>query len=212
MTAKWFAFQAIDIMSRVISPDALARVAKCMHFKELFDKYAIDLIFDVGANGGQFATTMRDYGFGGDIVSFEPVASEFAKLSAAAKGDKRWRTVHCALGSSEGEHEINVMADSVFSSFNAPSIEATDAFAQENKIIRTEKVQVRRLDTIVAEYGLRGRLSRSLLKCDTQGFDRQVLEGAGDLLNATRTRADRNEHFEDLRKCAFDDRNAALSG
>lgn len=186
MRAKRLAFQTIDIMSRVISPDALAKVAKFMHFKELFDKYAIELIFDIGANGGQFATTMRDYGFGGDIISFEPVSAEFVRLSAAAKDDTKWTAINCALGSSETEQSINVMASSVFSSFNLPSNQATAAFAHENKIIGTETVQLRRLDNIVGERGLRDRLSRSLIKCDTQGFDLQVLQGAGDLINEVR--------------------------
>jgi FkbM family methyltransferase len=183
MTAKRFAFQAIDVMSRAISPDILARVAKFMHFKALFDQYAIDLIFDVGANGGQFATTMRDYGFAGDILSFEPVSAEFARLSAAAKADSKWVPINCALGASEAEQPINIMAESVFSSFNQPSSAATTAFAHENQIIATELVKVRRLDHIIAERDLRGRLSHALLKCDTQGFDLQVLEGAGAMLD-----------------------------
>jgi FkbM family methyltransferase len=186
MRAKRLAFDAIGALSHAVNPDVLARIEKSMHFKALFRKYAIDLIFDVGANGGQFATTMRDYGFAGDIFSFEPVAAEFGRLTAAAKGDAHWTPVHCALGAREGDQTINIMADSVFSSFNAPSQAATSAFAHENRIVGTEVVKVKRLDQIIAQYGLGARLPHALLKCDTQGFDLQVLEGCGDLLTQVR--------------------------
>ncbi|HEY1736280.1 MAG TPA: FkbM family methyltransferase [Methylovirgula sp.] len=186
MGAKRLAFDAIGALSHAVSPDALARVEKCMHFKTLFAKYAIDLIFDVGANGGQFATTMRDYGFAGDILSFEPVAAEFARLTAAATGDRRWAPMHCALGEREGEQTINIMADSVFSSFNAPSEAMTSAFAKENKVVATEVVTVKRLDRIIADQKLASRLPHALLKCDTQGFDLHVLEGCGEDLAKVR--------------------------
>lgn len=186
MTTKRFAFDAIGTLAHAVSPDALARAEKCMHFKALFGKYGIDLVFDVGANGGQFATTMRDYGFTGDIFSFEPVAAEFAKLAARAKRDPNWTPIHRALGTVEGEQAINVMADSVFSSFNMPSAAATTAFRDENKIVGTEVVKVKRLDAIISDYGLAPRLPRALLKCDTQGFDLHVLEGAGEQLKTIR--------------------------
>lgn len=186
MRAKRLAFDAIGALSRAVPPDALARVEKSMHFKTLFSRYAIDLIFDVGANGGQFATTMRDYGFAGEIFSFEPVAAEFGRLAAAAKADAKWTPVHCALGARDGDQTINIMADSVFSSFNAPTSAATSAFARENRVVGTEIVKVKRLDEVIAQYGLAGRLPHALLKCDTQGFDLQVLEGCGDLLAEVR--------------------------
>ena len=77
----------------------------------------IDLVLDVGANAGQFASALRAIGYGGPIVSFEPLSAAHAKLTAAAKGDSRW-TVHpqCALGDRDGETEINVAGNSVSSS------------------------------------------------------------------------------------------------
>ena len=35
----------------------------------------VNLIFDVGANTGQFGLLLRDFGFDGEIVSFEPPIS-----------------------------------------------------------------------------------------------------------------------------------------
>ena len=44
----------------------------------------IDLMFDVGANVGQFARSAREEGYRNTIVSFEPVAASVAKLSRVA--------------------------------------------------------------------------------------------------------------------------------
>ena len=45
--------------------------------KRLMQNTGINLILDVGANIGEFAQTMRAYGYAGRIVSFEPLADAF---------------------------------------------------------------------------------------------------------------------------------------
>lgn len=60
----------------------------------------IDLVLDVGANRGQFATALRDeLGYRGRIVSFEPLKDVFPLLQQAAAQDplgpattSRWGT------------------------------------------------------------------------------------------------------------------------
>jgi hypothetical protein len=52
--------------------------------------------------------------------------------------------------------------------------------APGSETVRTEKVPVRTVADVVAEQ--RVVPSRTLLKIDTQGFETQVLDGAGDLL------------------------------
>src|SRR5688500_3901893 len=66
--------------------------------KRLFDGHEIDLLFDVGANVGQYATEMRDLGYTGWIVSYEPLSSAFRELEPLAARDGKWKTIRAGLG------------------------------------------------------------------------------------------------------------------
>lgn len=46
------------------------------HIKQVFHEKKIDCMLDVGANAGQYGKFLRDSGFDGWIVSFEPVKSD----------------------------------------------------------------------------------------------------------------------------------------
>ena len=43
---------------------------------KLFEHYNIDLVFDIGANVGQYATGIMDAGYKHKVVSFEPLYAE----------------------------------------------------------------------------------------------------------------------------------------
>jgi FkbM family methyltransferase len=90
-------------------------------------QHRIDLLFDVGANTGQFAMQVREQGFAGRIVSFEPLPEAHAGLVRNARGDAKW-IVHerVALGAAPGDVRINVAANSVSSSI-LPMLDAPAA-------------------------------------------------------------------------------------
>jgi FkbM family methyltransferase len=131
----------------------------------------IDLVFDIGANAGQFGARLRDQGYRGKIISFEPVASVFQRLSARAKEDGAWEAHDCALGAAPGGETINVSKDSLFSSMLGLS-DAARVLDEHSAVDRTEKVQVRMLDEVTGPMS-----GEILIKIDTQGYERQVLEG-----------------------------------
>ncbi len=136
----------------------------------------IDVVLDVGANEGQYADTMRNYGFTGRIESFEPGSAAFAHLArkAAASGGI-WRAHQMALGATEGEATLLVGQSTECSSL-LPVLDASvNAFPQSQQD-HAEQTVVRRLDTLFDT--LVGPRERPLLKIDVQGFEQAVLEGA----------------------------------
>jgi FkbM family methyltransferase len=180
---KSILLMTVGALNKVVSPKDINSVSKYMYIRKLIEELEISIILDVGANIGQFGKSMRDLGYAGIIISFEPVTAAFSKLKTAARLDPNWKILNFALGVANETRKINVMKSSVFSSFNKPSSSETSQFTQENSVMETENVQVRRLDEVIGDLGLRGKLKNCFLKSDTQGFDRNVLNGLGSYLN-----------------------------
>ena len=146
-----------------------------------FDSFGIDLVLDVGANVGQFAKELRDYGYTHDIVSFEPLSSAHAKILKASNDDPKWK-VHkrCAIGDIDGETSINISNNSVSSSV-LPMTELHVNASVGSSYIGSETVGLSRLDTVGQEYISKAK--STFLKIDTQGFEWQVIEGAQGVLS-----------------------------
>ena len=143
-------------------------------------QFNIDLVLDVGANIGQFASELRTVGYKGQIVSFEPLSGAYELLSLKARRDAKWQ-VHRrgAIGDYDGEIEINVSGNSVSSSV-LPMTEAHSSAAADSAYIASEQVPIYRLDAIAPDY--LSATGRHFIKMDTQGFEWQVLDGASDTL------------------------------
>lgn len=141
----------------------------------------IDLVIDVGANTGQFAESLYDFGFTGKVISFEPVKAAHDELTKRSRRYPQWIVAsRCAIGHTNGEIEINVSDDTVFSSV----LEIREQYVAHNpksRITRKERIPVYCLDNILKEYALE-KTPRILLKIDTQGYEKQVLEGARETL------------------------------
>jgi FkbM family methyltransferase len=146
----------------------------------LLEILEIDCVIDVGANRGQYGKWLRNLGFHGIIVSFEPNPRAFSELKQHAA--ENWVCLPYALGSEAGELPFNVMADDVFSSFRCPS--GVDDYAAENTVVRTVTVPVKRLEEVLTELPL--KFMKPFLKLDTQGFDLEVVEGAGEAISRFR--------------------------
>jgi FkbM family methyltransferase len=144
-------------------------------FRYFIKKNNINVVFDVGANSGQYARQLRAQGYKGKIISFEPLTSAYEKLELASKHDTAWKIRNCALGNKREEKKINIAGNSWSSSFlnmlPSHSQEAPDSVYIDNEI-----AQVETLDAIFANYVSEGE--NVLLKIDTQGYTRYVLDGA----------------------------------
>jgi len=137
--------------------------------------FHIDTVLDVGANVGQFASELRQGGFKGRIVSFEPLSEAYAILCKKAKNDSGW-LIHSrgALGNQDGETTINVAGNSVSSSILDMNKSHSSA-AQESAYTGSETINIQKIDSIADQYLSN---NKTFLKIDTQGFESQILDGA----------------------------------
>ena len=92
-------------------------VSRSMDQFSVLNEFNVDVVFDVGANDGQFGQTLRARGYKNKIVSFEPLSSAYKRLVKIAKKDKFW-DVHpqAAMGSHPDRMSINIANNSQSSS------------------------------------------------------------------------------------------------
>jgi FkbM family methyltransferase len=114
-------------------------------------------------------------GYRGDILSFEPIPRAYAALAHRMRGDRQWTGQQLAIGDSPGEATLNVMAETVFSSFlNRVSSNVNPSDTVQERLT----VKVGTLAHIIDAMNLAPRLQYTLLKSDTQGHDMAVLQGS----------------------------------
>lgn len=142
----------------------------------------IDLVLDVGANVGQFAMRLRNAGYRGRIISFEPYAAAYRQLERSASRDPQWNACRLALSDSEGEAELNVAANSFSSSLLSMTARHLES-APDSAYVDSERVRTARLDSLWD--GLVAG-SRAWIKLDVQGYEMQVLRGAGERIREAR--------------------------
>jgi FkbM family methyltransferase len=135
----------------------------------------VDAVVDVGANAGQYGELLRAGGYRGRLVSLEPVSEAYEELRRRAAADGAWEAVRVAVSDSDGELTLNVTDDSRSSS----ALPRNERFADKPGWAPRESrtVPARRLDGLVDELLRPGE--RAFLKVDVQGYERQVLDGAG---------------------------------
>jgi FkbM family methyltransferase len=150
----------------------------------VLERFSVSCVLDVGANVGQYAKRLRALGYAGRIVSFEPLAEAHAGLLRRAAADPTWHVAQrMAIGERDGEVEIELAAESDMSSI-LPQSALLRRISPTSAVIRRERVPIARLDRIAASFVAPG--DEVFLKIDVQGYEPQVLEGAGDLLRTVR--------------------------
>jgi FkbM family methyltransferase len=157
----------------------LEKLELANHLRELFARLEINCVLDIGANSGQYHDFLRGHlGYGGRIVSFEPVAELAHILKERADKETNWDVCRFALGSCDETRTINVAKATQFSSFLQPDFSKIDDYLELNQIEHQETVTVRTLDSVMDEIGPRIGNEHIYMKIDTQGFDLEVVRGA----------------------------------
>jgi FkbM family methyltransferase len=142
----------------------------------LLERHGIDVVFDVGANIGQYALELRQLGYRGRIVSFEPLSQAFAALRRASAGDRAWEVERIGLGDRAGSARLHVAGNSVSSSL-LPMLDAHVRSAPASAYVGSEEITVDTLAGASARH-LR-RDERLFVKIDAQGYEKRILDGAG---------------------------------
>jgi FkbM family methyltransferase len=144
----------------------------------------VSLALDVGANIGQWASSVRKSGFAGEIISFEPDPRALTELRAKFAGDSNWKLFETAIGHETSElilFQFPKMAEGM-SSLKRPVAKTAlgQTISSPSDQILEIPVQVRRLDDLLSELNLDDVVTH--LKIDVQGFELEVLRGAANIL------------------------------
>jgi FkbM family methyltransferase len=165
------ALKSINAGIRLPGADAISRYRELSELRELLTRLEIDCVLDVGANIGQFGSDLRGIGYTGWICSFEPSPEVYSILTGHL--DARWCAYPVALAAHDEQKEFFFDQHSVNNSFL--KLKGADAKTSTT-------VNARRLDGMIDEIIAATGAKRLFLKCDTQGFDLEVIKGAGDRL------------------------------
>ena len=164
---------------------ALSRVAFAEHLRQLLERYRISTVIDVGANKGQFGLLLREIGFRGTILSFEPMPAASDCIRKIAIKNGPWNVYPFALGSSRGDFDLQILADDTCSSIHKVKQESRSEFGPAFDVQKTVRVKGETLDHLFSEIILNPTAEKILLKTDTQGHDLEVLRGAQETMKKT---------------------------
>lgn len=141
------------------------------------------VVIDVGAHHGWFFHCWLDWCPQAEIHAFEPSAESFEKMKSLYGEDQRIRFNKVGLGACNTELVLNVLSESkVSNSFLNPDRRAWEGIEYHTGTIGQETVPVMSLDNYAEESGI-GCVY--LIKIDVQGFENEVLKGAGRVLSKT---------------------------
>lgn len=135
-------------------------------------------VLDVGANRGQFARGLRESGYTGRIVSFEPLPEHVTELERQAVADPDWLVLPYAAGDQDSTQTINVVPGTMSSLL--PTSEFGRDWSEKLRETVPLEIEVRRLDGLLDEVVAGIDEPRVFLKLDTQGYDLLAFRGTGD--------------------------------
>jgi FkbM family methyltransferase len=164
-------------ISRCPPPGSLKR-----HLRDYLTEMKIDLVLDVGAFVGNYAKELREIGYRGRIISFEPVPDSYEKLQEAMHSDFMWSGKPYGLSDENRESLINIHSKGTFNSLLTLREDAERAYSLDPTQRRQTTIQLRRLDEVLPELIAETQPPRIFIKIDTQGHDISVIKGASGVL------------------------------
>lgn len=169
-------FQHVRNMLRLVGFDVISYSStKINHLSHFLKKFNVNIVIDVGANEGQYAMRIRNDGYTGHILSFEPNSLAFKRLLKNASTDNKWKCHNFALGDKEQTAILNLTELDVYSSL-LPITSDLESLDHRANVVKKEPVVVKTIDGIWDIIDLQS--GPIFLKIDTQGYEKEVLSGA----------------------------------
>ncbi len=144
--------------------------------KQILDFYARfishgDLVFDVGANVGEYSDLFL--ALGAHVVAIEPNPACCERLKMVAKRGKL-AIENCAVGDAEGSASMHICSDPGLSTLSDKwyQIARTSPIHRHASWPGTVAVRVTTLDSLAARHGV-----PTFIKIDVEGFEDRVLAG-----------------------------------
>ena len=150
------------------------------HIVKTLDFYNIDLVIDIGANEGQFAKKIIEYGYKKKIISFEPMKSAFIELKKNSKKYSLWETVNLGFGKEKSSEFLNISKNSVSSSISQV-LETSTSVEPGTKFISREQIKLISLNEYLSNDEFRDK--KIFVKIDTQGFEKNIILGTEKVKN-----------------------------
>jgi FkbM family methyltransferase len=141
-------------------------------------KFACPILFDVGANTGEYSLELAFLFPKSKIFAFEPLESAFLKAQSQLSGFNNVEVLPLALGSEKGLKEIFVYRNDPISQHASLFKNVLEDIHKNNQII-SQSIE---LDTLGSFCSSRGIEKIHFLKIDTEGFEMEVLKGASSLI------------------------------
>jgi len=154
-------------------PDSFRR-----HLRDLLSYMRINVVLDVGAFIGDYAMELREAGYEGRIVSFEPVPASYERLYARMHHDSLWSGESFGLSDDNREAVINTYGRGHFNSLLTLRKDAEQSYCLDPSLRSQTSIQLKRLDAVLPQLIEGIRSPRVFLKLDTQGHDVCVVSGA----------------------------------
>jgi FkbM family methyltransferase len=140
---------------------------------KILDDIKTDLVLDIGANKGQFAISLYDYGYKNKVLSFEPLSDIYKILEENSKNNSLWH-VHekCCIGDTEKMVDINLSNLAGNSSILA--IKSTKYNVPDSHYVKKESVPQITLATLNENHLIK-QAKNIFVKMDIQGYEHYVL-------------------------------------
>lgn len=170
---------AVALVGRNFGPSEVAKSGELSALHRMKANLpAAQVIFDVGANVGEWSINAADRWPLASIHAFEPSASTFATLEAATTG-LRVTCVKQALSDQSGRVELHEVPGLP----GLSSLHARDLSTHGMKMTASEDVTAVTLDEYCTEHGV---TAIDIVKLDVEGHELAVLRGARNLLEHRR--------------------------